>query len=112
MACGAILTTQSWLGISWPYLNRKGKGIMNVKEIVQQVKDRAPAQLGNLPDARAVRLLREAFAVVLGELESKDQGVVNVGGLGTFRIRMVEVEIDGKIEMVKRIVFVPVPPKI
>ena len=85
---------------------------MNIKEIVQQVKARVPEQFGKLPEAPAARLLREAFAVVLGELESTDNGVVKIGGLGTFRIRLVEVEIDGKPKMVKRVMFLPVPAKV
>jgi len=84
---------------------------MIIKELVQQVKGRVPAQLGKIPDAKAASLLREAFALIRDELAKTDQGMVKVGGLGNFRIRLVEVENDGKTETVKRITFVPAPQK-
>ena len=84
---------------------------MNIKEIVQQVKGKAPEQYSKLPEAPAVGLLREAFAVVLGELESTDNGVVKIAGLGAFRIRLVDVEAGGKPKVVKRVMFIPVKTK-
>jgi len=85
---------------------------MNIKEIVEQVKSRAPAQLGKLPDAKVARILREAFTVILGELANTDHGAIQIGGLGTFRIRLAEVENGSETEVIKRMVFVPVSAQI
>lgn len=84
---------------------------MNIKEIVQLAKEKAPEQLSKMPDTRAVRLLREAFAIVLDEVENKEEGAVKIGGLGTFRIRLVDIEMDGQPATARRVIFKPHVPK-
>lgn len=83
---------------------------MNIKEIVKSAKEHAPKRLGNMPDIRAAALLHEAFSVILWQLEETAEGPVKVAGLGTFRIRQVEIEKDGQKQVVKRVIFKPMQP--
>ena len=46
---------------------------MNVNDIVQKAKSSNPDQLGKISDVRARRLLREAFAIMLDEIENLEE---------------------------------------
>jgi hypothetical protein len=77
---------------------------MSLKDLVAGAKKSAPA-LENMPDARAVALLREVFRGIGAQIEGTSDGVVKVPGLGNFRVKMVEKEKDGQKTQVKRVIF-------
>lgn len=77
---------------------------MNIKELVGLAKEAAP-DLANMPDARAARLLRVALSLIAAEIDSIDQGVVKVVGLGNFRVRQLEREQGSGTERVRRVLF-------
>jgi len=75
-----------------------------LKELVERVKG-SSKQFADLPDGKAIALLREVFRQIGDEVARTNDGVVKVSGLGSFRIKQVEREKDGKKEMVKKITF-------
>jgi hypothetical protein len=83
-----------------------GSSVLTVQELVRQAKAAVP-DLNKMKDDRAIALTREAFKAISLRIASTDTGVVSVGGLGSFRIRNVEKENDGKETVVKRVVFNP-----
>jgi len=85
--------------------------LMNIKQLVEQAKANAPLQLGLMADAKAANLLREAFAVILAEIDKAGDEPVKIAGLGSFRVRQVEVEKDGLKQPARRVFFKPAPPK-
>lgn len=86
---------------------------MDIKQLVEQAKANAHLQLGLTSDARAITLLREAFAVILNEPENTGPGYepLKVVGLGSFRVREIEIEQDGQTQHQRRILFRPAPLK-
>lgn len=84
---------------------------MNIKQLIEQAKAEAPLELGLMADAKAAKLLREAFAVILSEIEKAGDEPVKIAGLGSFRVRMVDVEKGGEKRRVRRVVFNPAQRK-
>lgn len=84
---------------------------MNIKQLVDQAKVNAPLQLGLVPDIKAKKLLQEAFAVILHELDEIDEGLVKVGGLGSFQIKKLVVVKNGQEQTVRRLMFRPISCK-
>lgn len=84
---------------------------MKIDEVVQEVKSVSSKQLASLPDVKLKSFLRKAFGQILQELETTNEGLVKVSGLGSFRIKQVEVEKDNAKTLQKRIVFHPAKTK-
>lgn len=84
---------------------------MNVNELVGKVREAAPDSLEDVPDAKAVGLLRAAFEQIAVELESIDEGRVVIGSLGQFYVKQVERNREGAAKLIKRIVFRPAQPR-
>lgn len=84
---------------------------MNIREIVDKVKENNPCELKKVSNPIAVKLIREVFNVLLDEIENLEEGVINIGKLGTFRIRLVDTTIDGEPATTRRIIFKPHIPK-
>jgi nucleoid DNA-binding protein len=82
---------------------------MKVIELVENIKKEKPELFGEMPEKKAAALVREAFAQIgkkLDEMVDQDE-VLRIKGLGTFRIRMVEKEKEGRKVSEKRILFRP-----
>lgn len=84
---------------------------MNASEIIKLIKEENPEILGNLSEKRLIAIIRQVFIQIAKKLEDHEEGPVRVPGLGDFKIRMIEIEKDGKKESVRRIVFRPIVPK-
>ena len=85
---------------------------MDIMEIVQRAKQAAPELFEGVPDDAAAALLVEAFKQVGETVETTDEGIVNVTGLGQFQVRQAERERDGMSKTVKRVTFRPEPAKV
>ena len=84
---------------------------MTPTELVERIKEKRPNLLGNMPEKKAVALIRAALADLGRHIAEAEEGVVKVQGMGNFRIRMVEREKDGKTVSVKRTMFLAAKPK-
>ena len=80
---------------------------MKTKEIVDLIKAERPALLSKkISEKKATKLIRNAFSQLRSQIESANNGdVVKVRGLGNFRVKQVEREIDGQKTTVKRVTF-------
>ena len=67
-----------------------------IPELIERMRKQTPAAVGKLEDRVAVRLLRAAFATVAADLEKAPDGAYKVGALGTFRVRTVKANAEGK----------------
>jgi hypothetical protein len=74
-------------------------------EIVDLIKKEDPKVFERVPDKRAARIIRLALAELGKQIESVDEGSFKVPGLGSFRVRQIEQEKDGRKDMIKRIFF-------
>ena len=79
-------------------------------EIIEKIKAENPEVLGKMNDKVAARIVRLALAEVGRQLAVADEGVVKVMGLGHFRVKHVEREVDGAKVATKRILFVAAKP--
>ena len=76
-------------------------------DLVEILREETPELLGNIPDNRAARIVREALAILALKIDATDEGVVKVPGFGNFRIRHIEQEQDGRTVSLKRVTFRP-----
>lgn len=79
-------------------------------ELIARISKDSPAALGNLNEGVVLRLLRAAFATVARDLDQAADGVHKVAGLGTFRVRTVQPDAQGKGGG-RRILFAPARAK-
>jgi nucleoid DNA-binding protein len=79
-------------------------------EIVEKIKAENPEVLGKMNDKVAARIVRLALAEVARQVTDADEGVVKVVGLGHFRVKHIEKEVDGAKVATKRIFFVAAKP--
>jgi nucleoid DNA-binding protein len=79
----------------------------NVKELVERAQQEAGGALNKLPAVQAQRLVRSVFQQIATELRSAPDGAVKIPGLGTFRIRSLEREMEGAKVSVRRVTFRP-----
>jgi len=84
---------------------------MNIKELVEQLAKNNPNALAGVPERKVAPLVRGALAEILAAIESTDEGIVTVGGLGKFNVRKVEREVDGEKIARKQVVFRPAKAK-
>jgi hypothetical protein len=89
---------------SSPLTHRKD---MDIMEMVRRARESAPDLFEGMPDKAAAALLLEAFRQVGEAIESTDEGMVRVAGLGQFQVRQSERERDGTSTTVKRVMFRP-----
>lgn len=70
---------------------------MKANEIVQAVKQDHPTLFkGPMTEKSATRLIKAVFAVMKRQVEGTTEGAMKVQGFGTFKVRKVEREADGK----------------
>jgi len=80
-------------------------------ELVELIKEKRPNLLGKMPEKKAAAVIQAALGELGRHIAAAEEGAVRVPGMGTFRIRMVEMEKDGEDVTVKRIVFLAAKPK-
>lgn len=82
---------------------------MNVIELVERIKDEKPELFAEVPEKQAAILIREVFRQIgknIEQLTDQDE-ILRIRDLGSFRIRMVEKEKEGRRISEKRILFRP-----
>ena len=79
-------------------------------ELISRIRKESPAAMGNLSERVVLRLLRTAFAKIALDMDQAADGVYKVAGLGTFRIRTVEANAEGKGGG-RRVLVKPTRPK-
>jgi len=80
---------------------------MEIEKLITSIKEGMSDKDFTVPDKTLIALLRKVFGHIRNEIENTPDGVVKVTGLGSFRIRQVEVEKGEKKEVVKRVVYQP-----
>ena len=83
---------------------------MTPMEIVEKLKATNPGVLGKMNEKVAAQLVRLALSEVRSQLVAADEGIVTVNGLGNFRVKLVEKEVDGAKVVAKRILFAAAKP--
>lgn len=78
---------------------------MTIKELVEQISNDDKAILAGVPRNKAMALVRAAFAVIGKTIDETEEGTVIFPGLGQFRVRRVERELEGKPIVRKQVVF-------
>jgi len=84
---------------------------MKINELLQEVAKERPQLLADLPEKKATALVRAVFASIGKAIDATSEGIVEIGGLGGFRVRQVEREVDGEKVTRKVIVFRAARPK-
>lgn len=74
---------------------------MNLQELVAKVSAAHPAA----PQPLVTQVLRTALKTLRAEVEAVPEGTFAVAGFGTFRVRQVETDKDGRKETVRRTLF-------
>jgi nucleoid DNA-binding protein len=83
---------------------------MKVAELIEQIQQANPQLLAGIPPNRAAALIRTLFKHMNDTLAGTEEGVVKFAGLGQFRVKRVEKEVDGAKVATKRILFVASKP--
>ena len=78
---------------------------MKIADLINHVKRGDPKLLGGIPENKAKALVRAVFGHINNTLSGTQEGVVIFAGLGRFRIRKVERDIEGKKISQTRIIF-------
>jgi hypothetical protein len=80
---------------------------MPISQLIDEMQRSDPAALNGIPRSEAQALVRNVFRHMGAALAKSDEGVVAYPGLGRFRVRKVEREVDGKKVAEIRIGFQP-----
>jgi hypothetical protein len=73
--------------------------------MIERIKKTHPQLVRGIPDGRLAKLAKAIFASVSDSLVGLEKGPLKVPGLGTFRVRTVEIEKDNRRYSAKRIRF-------
>lgn len=74
-------------------------------EIVAELKKTNPKLFGQLPEAKAARLVSAVLGYAAKQIQETAEGKVKIAGLGTFNVKEREQEKNGEKKTVKRISF-------
>jgi hypothetical protein len=80
---------------------------MPISRLIDEMQQSNPAALNGIPRAEAQALVGNVFKHMGAALAKSDEGVVAYPGLGRFRVRRVERDVDGKKVAEMRIGFLP-----
>lgn len=80
---------------------------MNPNEVIEALKKSNPNIIGKLSDSKISAIIRSTLMIVAKQVTEAEEGTVRVPGLGVFKVRNVEREIEGEKKEGKRILFVP-----
>jgi len=80
-------------------------------ELVKLIRKSKPQLLGQMPDERAAKIILAALVEIRKEVESTSAGMLRVGGLGRFNVRVPKPKEGQDEKPEKRIVFRPAKPK-
>jgi nucleoid DNA-binding protein len=75
---------------------KRGDSEMNVTELIEDVRRKNPKLLEGISQEQAEALVRNVFRQVSETLAATEEGVIKYPGLGQFRVRKVEREVDGE----------------
>jgi len=84
---------------------------MKPTELLEAIGTANPKVLDGIRKERALALIRATLAYLARTLDASKEGAVVVAGLGRFRVRIVEREVEGKKVMQKKVMYMPVQPK-
>lgn len=73
--------------------------------IIGQVRGALPQVMTDVTDNDALRLMKEVLHLIRREIESTVDGVVNVAGLGHFRVKQIQRRTQEGVVLVKQVVF-------
>jgi nucleoid DNA-binding protein len=74
----------------------QGNTAMKATELIAQIQKSNPQLLKGIPEERAEALVAGVFKHMNDALAKTEEGAVNFAGLGQFRVRQMEREVDGK----------------
>ena len=80
-------------------------------EVVKLIRKSKPKLLGQMPDERAAKIIFAALVEIRKEVESTNEGMLRVGGLGRFNVRNPKPKEGQDEQPKKRIFFRPAKPK-
>ena len=78
---------------------------MTIMELIEQIQKVSPKALNGIPKRRAARLVRDVFKHITRTLARTEEGVLTYGGLGRFRVRKVDREVQGKRVRRTQVIF-------
>ena len=80
-------------------------------ELVKLIRKSKPQLLGKMRDERVAKIISAALVEIRKEVESTGEGVLQIGGLGRFNVRVPKPKEGQDEQPKKRIVFRPAKPK-
>jgi nucleoid DNA-binding protein len=78
---------------------------MKPTELAELIKQANPKLLGTIPEAKVAKIITATVREISKQIRTTDTGTVKIAGLGSFKMRQVEREKDGKMVSVKKIAF-------
>ena len=78
-------------------------------ELIEKIKKDNPKLLSGIPERKAVALIRNVLNDISSTIDDTEEGTVNIGNLGIFRV--ISKQNDGEGESRKIIRFKPVRSK-
>lgn len=84
---------------------QKGSISMKTIELAEKIKHENEELLGKMNEKKIAFIVRKALEEIKKQIEETDDSRVVVQGLGAFNVRMVEKEVEGEQEIIKRVLF-------
>ena len=84
---------------------------MNLKELLQLAKEANPEKFNDIPDQKAINLLRVVFGQLKQQIQTATDEPVILYGFGRFKVHRIEKDQDGQKIVRQRINFNPAIPK-
>lgn len=84
---------------------------MTIKELIEKLIEDKPGALAGIPPKRATALVRALFSEINKAIDGAEDGKVTIAGLGHFRVRQVEREVEGENVIRKQVSFRPAKEK-
>jgi hypothetical protein len=94
-----------------PRMSRHRDDKLRIRELIERLRKRNPAVLDGITAERAEMLIHGAFQEVSAVLAETAEGMVQYSGLGRFRVRKVDMTVDGASVSRTRITFHHEPPR-
>lgn len=84
---------------------------MKLSELVGEIAKNNPKSLAGVSEKKAAAIVRAAFEYIAETVANSTDEVVKIPGLGQFRARQVEREVDGETVVKRQVIFRPAKPK-
>lgn len=81
---------------------------MTPKEILVELKENKPELFSKVPTQKALPIIREVLALLGEKISTFDEGTHRIAGIGTIKVKNVEVLVSDEKKIARRVLIHPI----